>query len=328
MAERGTARDQLERILYLLPAAGGEDGVSLDELAGALGVSRDVVLDDLDEVGGRAYYLRAGLGDDLRIYVQDERVRVETTGEFRRPPKLSRRETLALGLGLRVVAAEVPGGRREALLELARRLEARLAAYPPDRFEPGIALEDFEDPPVEPGIAPVRGAFARAATEWRRCRFRYLKPAADGPETRAVEPYVVVGEGGRWYVLGRDPDAGGMRIFRLDRVLEVEPLEERFEAPEGFDVDAYLAGGRVFRAADPEAARVRYSPAIARWFVERGEGELREDGSVVAEHPAADPRWAVRHVLQYGPDAELLEPPVLRAEVAAAARNVAHAHAE
>ena len=39
---------------------------------------------------------------------------------------------------------------------------------------------------------------------------------------------------------------------------------------------------------------------------------LGEDGSLVMEHPLADPDWAVRHVLQYGPDATVLDPPEIR----------------
>jgi predicted DNA-binding transcriptional regulator YafY len=30
------------------------------------------------------------------------------------------------------------------------------------------------------------------------------------------------------------------------------------------------------------------------------------------EHPVADRDWAVRHVLQYGPEAEVLEPAAVR----------------
>jgi predicted DNA-binding transcriptional regulator YafY len=33
------------------------------------------------------------------------------------------------------------------------------------------------------------------------------------------------------------------------------------------------------------------------------------------EHPVAGESWAVRHVLQYGPDAEILEPAGLRSLV-------------
>ena len=63
------------------------------------------------------------------------------------------------------------------------------------------------------------------------------------------------------------------------------------------------------------AMTVRYSPRIARWVAEREGQPLAADGSLTLEHPVADDSWAVRHVLQYGPDAELLSPPELRAMV-------------
>jgi predicted DNA-binding transcriptional regulator YafY len=57
---------------------------------------------------------------------------------------------------------------------------------------------------------------------------------------------------------------------------------------------------------------VRYSPRIARWIAEREGRTLDQDGSITIEHPMADEHWAVRHVLQYGPEAEVLEPESLR----------------
>jgi predicted DNA-binding transcriptional regulator YafY len=62
--------------------------------------------------------------------------------------------------------------------------------------------------------------------------------------------------------------------------------------------------------------RVRYSPRIARWIAEREGGVPDSDGSLTSMHPLADPHWAVRHVLQYGPDAEVLSPEWLRVEIA------------
>jgi predicted DNA-binding transcriptional regulator YafY len=61
--------------------------------------------------------------------------------------------------------------------------------------------------------------------------------------------------------------------------------------------------------------KVRYSPRIAQWIAEREEGETANDGSFVVDHPLADHDWAVRHVLQYGPEAEVLEPESVRAAV-------------
>jgi predicted DNA-binding transcriptional regulator YafY len=61
--------------------------------------------------------------------------------------------------------------------------------------------------------------------------------------------------------------------------------------------------------------RLRYSPRIARWIAEREGKSLAEDGSLTLEHPLADRDWAVRHVLQYGPDVTVLEPAAVREAV-------------
>jgi predicted DNA-binding transcriptional regulator YafY len=62
--------------------------------------------------------------------------------------------------------------------------------------------------------------------------------------------------------------------------------------------------------------RVRYSPRIARWIAEREGVEPDADGSLTLEHPLLDVQWGVRHVLQYGPDAEVVEPADVREEIA------------
>ena len=55
---------------------------------------------------------------------------------------------------------------------------------------------------------------------------------------------------------------------------------------------------------------------MARWVAEREGVPLDADGTVTLEHPLADPHWALRHVLQYGPDAEVLEPAAVREAIA------------
>ena len=71
----------------------------------------------------------------------------------------------------------------------------------------------------------------------------------------------------------------------------------------------------VRRMADAGTLRVRYSPKVARWIAEREGKPIDADGSLTLEHPLADTDWAVRHVLQYGPDAEVLEPAAVREEI-------------
>jgi predicted DNA-binding transcriptional regulator YafY len=103
----------------------------------------------------------------------------------------------------------------------------------------------------------------------------------------------------------------------MDRILSATLLPESFEIPADFDAEEWVApGGRVYRASGDTEVVVRYSPRIARWIREKGPVEERDDGSVLVRHRVADPDWAVRHVLQYGTDAEILEPEVCRRSVA------------
>lgn len=96
---------------------------------------------------------------------------------------------------------------------------------------------------------------------------------------------------------------------------EAHPTQERFAIPASFSIDYFLPGGRAFQTERAEALRERYSPRVARWIAEREGVPLEPDGSLSLTHPLADSAWAVRHVLQYGPEAEVLDPAEVRATV-------------
>jgi predicted DNA-binding transcriptional regulator YafY len=76
-------------------------------------------------------------------------------------------------------------------------------------------------------------------------------------------------------------------------------------------------------AGDDMEVRVRYSPRVARWISERTATYADDDGSITVRHRVADPRWIVRHVLQYGGDAVVEAPEVAREWVATAAADAA-----
>lgn len=334
-----TSEARLERLLYILAAASQDEGTTLDELASALGVSSKEILRDIEEATARAYYHPAGSVDKFQILVEGDRVSVWSPDEFRRPARLSAPEALALGLGLRMLAAEADAPRRQTVLALAQRLERDLAAPgkegppPPEgRFNVDVrahAAAEGESPApyeIELGEDGFRGAIAEAAHEQCRCRISYLKPGDASPGERLIEPRALVYARGSWYILAHDVGRDADRVFRMDRVLDAEVTRERFEVPDDFDPSAFVAeGGSPFAFDEHEGATVRYAPTIARWVVESTDATPEPDGSVVVHHPVADPRWIVRHVLQYGGEAELLAPPELRGLVYKAARRVVDA---
>ncbi len=321
MAERDTADAQLQRLLTLLPRAVRSAGVPLSELAQELAVSQEQLLADLQAIYTRAYYHPAGSGDDVQVLIDSNEVQVFTTGEFRRPPRLTPRESLALGLGIRMLASEATEVRRPALLQLAERVEAGGIGAEPTPLLERIAVNPGKDSPEG-----IRGRLVEAARERRRCAIDYLKPGAPQPEQRSVDPYVLLAASGKWYLVAYCHRSEDIRVFRADRVVAVTAGDERFSVPEGFDPEAFVREGRVYRAGaavEEVEALVRYSSRIARWVEERGPVERQEDGSVLVRYRIADPGWLIRHVLEHGADAEVLEPIEIREAVSGVVTRIA-----
>jgi proteasome accessory factor C len=341
MAERTTAEDRLDTLLHIFAFASGEEGATLGELAAALHITPDEVRRCIEEAAARSFYQPAGTPDPLQLSIEEDRVHVWAGDEFRRPPRLTGHEVLALELGLRVLAGDATPDRAAAILDLVRRLSDQLATPGADalaRTEPAGAearhrlrrrLERRIEgtatvEPAPPDGPDVEELLLDAIDAQRLCRMSYLKPGGAAPEDRTVAPYRLVQATGRWYLLAHDAARDGVRLFRLDRILDVAITEQRYELPSAFDAHEYLGDDGVPFASDSAAeARVRYSPRVARWLAERVDGEVQEDGALVVRHAVSDADWLVRHVLRYGGEAEVLEPEVLRRRVADTARRIA-----
>jgi proteasome accessory factor C len=134
--------------------------------------------------------------------------------------------------------------------------------------------------------------------------------------TRTIHPWAVVRAHQHVYVIGWCTVVTDVRVFRLDRIVSVTLDGATFDVPPTFDLAAVLRDGRVFSGERPDDVLVvRYSPVVARWIAEREAAPLDPDGSVTISWPLADDDWAVRHVLQYGPDATVISPPRIRAQL-------------
>ena len=311
MLEAVGAAAQLERIFYILPRAAREGGATLAELSESLGVGAEVVLKDLTQVTHRAYYQPAG-SDDLLLEIEGDRVSLWTPAAFDRPVRLSMPEAVCLGLALRGRLAGRWGDRtgaeeETATLRFLKCLETTLSGISEEEVLARIEAAD-----LRPDPAGIREILSLALEGREECRVQYLKPGDTAPEDRTVRPYAMVHGEGCWYLLAWCTASEGVRNFRLDRVLDAEPTGERFPAPDGFDPETHIQGGRVFRADRKMDVKVRYSPAVARWIAEKEAGEASADGSLTVTYQVADPHWIVRHVLQYGPEAEVLEPEEVR----------------
>ena len=128
-----------------------------------------------------------------------------------------------------------------------------------------------------------------------------------------VEPYHLERKLPFWYVHTWDRTRDGERSFRLDRMRSARQLDEEFEPRSGFEPRG-LSGART--------VRVWYSPAIARWQVERGARPLA-DGAALTELPVGSPEWLVGEIFSHRGEAVVLEPEDLRRRVAERAAELA-----
>jgi proteasome accessory factor C len=327
-AQRSSAGEQLQRILYILPTAARNGGARIDDLARDLEVTPERVLADLEEATARAYHHPGAAIEPFTILMDSRHVEVHARHEFTRPVRLSEREAVALGLGLRTLATEADPAQRQHLMELAERLEGALCAADP-RAADGSACDGVEyDGPgihLQLGDDGFRGAIADAIADGTLCDLVYLKSGGIEPEHRRVAPYRLVHAEGRWYVAALDIERDGLRFFRMDRVLDAAVTAAAGPPPPDH-LDAWLRGAPYIGVDEIEVS-VRYDASIARWITERsgdaGVAPVRDDGSVVVTHRVADARWIVRHVMQYGGAAVVEEPEPARCWIVAAADRLA-----
>jgi proteasome accessory factor B len=180
------------------------------------------------------------------------------------------------------------------------------------------------------GSEDVLGPLLSAIDSGQAVQFPH-RPSRTEPYTvRTVEPWGVVTERGRWYLVGHDRDRDATRVFRLSRIgEEVTPIgpvggvtppdgvdlraivtEAVGETPSGVQAQIWVADGRA-------TALRRAGTSLGPWQL------AGRDGEVIEIDLGSTDRLA-REITGYGSDAVVLEPSSLREEVLGRLR----AHAE
>jgi proteasome accessory factor C len=300
--------DRLGRMLAIVPYLVQHPGSELGEVAAAFGVEPAQLRRDLDLLfmSGLPPY---GPGDLIDVDVdEDERIWISMADHFSRPLKLTRSEALAIYLrGTELLATPgVPDAPA-----LAAALEKLRSSLGPETL--GEALERIEI--AEEGSAPEHlETLRRAAADHERLTIEYFAISTGERTSRTIEPEEVFADMGHWYVAAWDVDADAERLFRADRVRAVEATGEGFRPRglRGAGRDLYSPTG------EDVLVRLRLAPA-ARWIAEyyaTSEVVEHADGGVEVSLPARQLGWVARLLLRVGDDAEVLDPPELRAEVA------------
>lgn len=196
------------------------------------------------------------------------------------------------------------------------------------KLRAGGVLVD-QDPPVAVTAVPSRSrgsepalrALLAAIDAGRRVRFEH-RSAPNMPSTkREVEPWGVVTDRGRWYLVGYDLAREATRTFRLSRIgddVEAYGPENAVRKPDGLNLRQYI---------DQFAAEAPVTGTATVWLADGHGQDIRRLGKVVAERrigerdgavveiPVRSRDWVARLVAGHGPDALVIEPADLREAV-------------
>lgn len=217
---------------------------------------------------------------------------------YRMPPMMFTDEE-ALGLALSLLSARGLG-----LAGAAPAVEgalAKLERVMPEALRGRVrSLEEVVSvsmvAPRTPTQSKTLMALAAGAGERRRVRIRYRSGRLEETE-REVDPYGVLRREGYWYGIGHCHLRGDLRLFRVDRVLSAEVLDETFVLPE--DLDSPEAALKALTDAPQEAWRVEV-------LLETGADEARRqlppmgltlekaEGWTLLKCPTRDLGWMAR----------------------------------
>jgi predicted DNA-binding transcriptional regulator YafY len=134
---------------------------------------------------------------------------------------------------------------------------------------------------------------------------------------RKIDPYFLMPRNDRLYIIGYDHKSNEIRTFRLSRFQNISILNQRFTKDE-INLENYLQHTwSIIRGEERIHFKIKFTRDVARYVNEEEFNVLPkltslEDGSLLFEVTVNDDREFLRWLMQYGPDAEIIEPKYYR----------------
>jgi proteasome accessory factor C len=295
----GGAKDQVGRLLRLVPYLHGREQVSLDDAARVMGVPPEQLDKDL-----RVLFLcglPGGFPDDLIDVDLDALegegvIRVSNVDYLARPLRLTPSEATAIIVALRALRASASADTRDVVDRTLGKLEAAAAGSP------------LVDPGEVPSTLALRADLEKAIARGRQVQITYYVPARDEESERVVDPHAVVSHHNVDYLDAWCHSAEAPRLFRLDRIHQATVLDSEVvtEATEPRD----LSDGMFTSGDEATLVTLALSPE-ARWVEEYYAVQAVRpgaDGGSEVDLLVGDERWLQRMLLRLTPYARVVSP--------------------
>ena len=295
--------------------ASSAEGLTLDEMADAVGVGRrtaermrDAIWDlfpqmeELSDGAAKRFRIGGGLG-----------------GLFQAP---TTEELLELSKAASALQAAGAAPRARTLESLERKIRAAMRSASLARMVPDLeALVQSEAIAVQAGPRPhedeaMIAVVRQALMAMKALAFTYHGGSRPGSR-REVTPYGLM-FGRANYLVAAEGDSGEPRNWRLGRIRDIEVLDHPAAPPPGFDLQGYANRSFGIYQEDVEDVVLRILPASAEealsWrFHPSQRVAPQPDGAVVVTFRASGMRELAWHLFTWRDQVEILAPGGLRA---------------
>ena len=310
---------RLEKVADLMRLAhrlaGTSEGLTLDDISRDFSVSRrtaermrDTLRDlfsgfkSVPDGAHQRFLIRGGLSPFLtapsavELAELDGQVRaLEQVGHIERAQTLHR-----LADKVKAALRDKSKARTATDLEALRRAEA-------------VARQVGPRAVCDPGTLDL---LREALLTLKKVRFGYPLAGQASPMLRIVVPYGLL-FGRNAYLVGHQGSHGEPVLWRLDRITDLEMVDEAASAPADFDLDAYAA--RSFGTFQEKPAHVvlRFFPDVAAearrtMFHPSQQMQDLDDGRVEVRFTAGGLLEMVHHLFTWGEGVEIVAPEALR----------------
>jgi predicted DNA-binding transcriptional regulator YafY len=306
-----------DRLLAVLMLLQRRTRTTARDLAERLEVSVRTIYRDIEALqnAGVPIYAEPGRNGGVRL-VEGYRTDLSglSLGEAELVPLLGLGEALAaMGLPTSVAQTEakvmsaLPDAQRERAEHMRRRIHVDLTTW----------WHGAE-------VVPLLETLTEAAFSGRRLRVRYRRGGDGRIVSRTLDPLGLVLKSGVWYLVAAT-GGGEPRTYRASRVVQAVITDHPIDGHEGFDLASFWSSRRrdFERTGTAYRAVVRARPDAARALSNdyEPETELADWTTLHLTFGARD--HALRRLLGFGPDVEVLEPADLRETIALALREAA-----
>jgi len=297
--------DRVTRLFGIIQAIQATPGITAAELAHKCDVNVRTIYRDLDMLSLIAPVTNEGRGTGYRFL-----------GNFAMYPlNFTEQEALAFSLLPSLLSPDrLPQGFESAYDKV-------MATHRKEKSRHHRVIENIADI-IQMGTPAYRKEspnflqpIIQAILEQRTIDTVYHTQSRNETTERRIDPYYLVPREQRFYLIGHCHLAGDIRTFRISRFRRVEPVAGAAPFDKGgFNIKQYLKNTwSIDRGERNIVFKVRFSREIARYIKEEElfvQPRMKDmpDGSLMFEVTVNNEKEFMKWMLQYGPEAEILEP--------------------